>query len=260
MNRRRRLVIGISACWLHADEKRDLYNGRSLLYVEQSMAEWLMAYGAGVPVMIPGARESRDCAIGAAAFAEIIDGLLLHGGVDVAPESYGEVPIKPEWSGDVARDAYEIALVRSCLERDRPILGICRGQQLLNVALGGTLYQDICTEVEGAIEHRHQERYHENTHRVEFEPGARLRDLYEADAGIVNSVHHQAVRELGDGLRVEARSAQDGIVEALRLKGDRYVAGVQWHPEFQEPHQSELLATKPLLDDFFEAIRSRRAS
>lgn len=252
-----RPVIGISACWLHADEERSLYDGRPLLYLEQSMGEWLMGHGAGMPVMIPGARSGRACEVGAEEYADLIDGLVLQGGVDMAPESYGARPIREEWSGDAVRDAYELDIVAACLERDRPILGICRGHQVLNVALGGTLYQDIATQIDGALNHRSEALYHEHTHQVVFESGAVLSELYGTDAAMVNSVHHQAIRQLGDGLFVEARSPDDGVVEAVRLKGERYAVGVQWHPEFQEPHQKDLLSTKPLLDDFFAAIRER---
>ena len=253
----RPVVVGISASLLHGDDERKLYNGRPLLYLEQSMAEWIMATGEAVPLMIPAARPEFDAAIGAADFADAIDGLLLQGGVDMAPESYGEEPLNAEWAGDAERDRYELDLIRQCLESDRPILAICRGQQVLNVALGGTLIQDIETQVDGAIAHIDRRRYHENTHAVRFTDNSKLRSLYGVDRGEVNSVHHQAIQKLGTGLNVEARSPQDGIIEAIRLAGDRYAVGVQWHPEFQEPSQSQLLPTKPLLEDFFAAIRRR---
>lgn len=255
---RRGIIIGLTASWLHADEERTLYNGRTLLYMEQSMGEWLLRYGAGVPLMIPGAAPGHDVVIEADDVAEVIDGLVIQGGVDVAPQSYGQQPLCPEWSGDPIRDRYELDLLKACLDRDRPILGICRGHQVLNVALGGTLFQDIATEVNGALNHRDRERYHEHTHEVVFESGARFRQLFGASKGRVNSVHHQAINELGTGLSVEARSPDDGVIEAVRLRGDRYAVGVQWHPEFQEPHQDQLLATTPILDDFFDAIRVRR--
>ncbi len=253
-------IVGVTANWLHADENRALYNGRTLLYMEQSMGEWLLAHGGGVPLMIPGAGPERDVAIGAAEVADVIDGLVIQGGVDMAPESYGQKPLSEKWGGDPIRDRYELDLLHACLERDRPILGICRGHQVLNVAFGGTLFQDIATQINGALNHRDRQRYHEHTHEVVFESGARLKQLFGAERGRVNSVHHQAINELGDGLRVEARSPEDGVIEAIRLQGEQYAAGVQWHPEFQQPHQKELLETAPILDDFFDAIRVRRKS
>lgn len=222
------------------------------------MGEWLLRYGEGVPMMIPAARPGLDVAIDADDFVDIIDGLVIQGGVDMAPESYGDEPLRDEWAGDALRDAYELELVQRCLERDRPVLGICRGHQVLNVALGGSLYQDIPTEIGELVAHRDGELYHENFHEVEIVEGSKLHGLYGVERGLVNSVHHQAVSRLGDGLQVEARCPQDGVIEAVRLDDDAYAVGVQWHPEFQESHQAELLSTQPVLDDFFRAIRQRR--
>ena len=191
-----------------------------------------------------------------------LDGLVLHGGADVAPTSYGEEPLRPEWSGDELRDRYEIALVEAAARRRLPLLAICRGQQLLNVALGGTLYQDIETQVDGALRHRCAERYESNDHRVEIAPDSHLSEIY---GGIreatINSVHHQAVREPADQLTVEATSPEDGVIEAVRATGESgwYAAGVQWHPEFQDPGDDTLLDPWPLLDDFIAAMRDRAA-
>ncbi len=253
-------IIGITAGLIHADDERSRYDGRPLLFVEQSMVEWLMTRRGVVPLMVPAAGPNADTAVVADDFAGAIDGLVIQGGVDVAPESYGEQPIDDRWSGDIVRDRYEMAIVDACLQRDRPILGICRGHQLLNVVLGGTLYQDIGTQVDGALNHRDPQAYHENTHPVVFESGAVLGKLYGVEEGLVNSVHHQAVRRVADGLKVEARSTHDGVVEAVRLDAAQYAVGVQWHPEFQEPHQSTLLPTRPLLDDFLEAVQRRRGA
>ena len=254
-----KFVVGITAGWMHADDDRVRYDGRPLLFVEQSMARWIMSHGDAVPMMIPAAPPEVDPEVTVDDYVDAIDGLLLQGGVDVSPTSYGESPIRDEWSGDAIRDAHELELVRACLRRDRPILGICRGHQLLNVALGGSLYQDIGEQVDGALHHRDADLYHELTHRVVFEAGDVLRRLYGAE-GLVSSVHHQAVRDVGDGLRVVARSPRDGIVEAVRFDDDRFALGVQWHPEFRESYQTELVSSRPLLDHFVDAIRRRRSS
>jgi putative glutamine amidotransferase len=256
--KREHIIIGVSACWLHAGEQGDLYNGRPLLYLERSMGEWLLRYGQGVPMMIPAAGQGVDVAIGAEDFVDVIDGLLIQGGVDMAPQSYGETPQREEWAGDGQRDAYELELIRHCLDRDKPILGICRGHQVLNVALGGTLIQDIPTELGESVVHRDRDRYHENIHEVEIVKGSELYGLYGVERGLVNSVHHQAISRLGRDLVVEARSPGDGVIEAVRLDDEAYAVGVQWHPEFQEPHQGQLLSPTPILDDFFQAIRRRR--
>lgn len=251
-------LIGITAGWLHADETRTLYNGRPLLYLELSLGEWFLKDGRSIPVLIPAVGPGVDGKTSAADYAERLDGLVLQGGDDVAPENYGQTPLKPEWAGDGVRDEYELALIREFLKRDKPILGICRGHQILNVALGGTLYQDINYQVEGSLIHRDAEAYDDNLHEVVFERGSKLRQLLGMERGRINSVHHQAIDQVAPGLEVEARSAADGIVEAVRLRGDSYALGVQWHPEFQEPRHGELVPTKPILDDFIEAIQKRR--
>lgn len=251
-------LIGITAGWMHADKTRTLYNGRPLLYLELSLGEWFLKDGRCIPVMIPAVAPGVEAKTSAADYAARLDGLVLQGGDDVAPHNYGQEPLRPEWAGDAVRDEYELALIQAFLERDRPILGICRGHQLLNVALGGSLFQDITFQVEGALEHRDAESYDDNLHDVVLEPGSRLRELYGLEQARINSVHHQAIDGLAPGLKVEARSLKDGIVEAVRLEGDAYAVGVQWHPEFQEPRHGELLPTKPLMDDFIEAIAKRR--
>lgn len=252
-------VVGVSACWMHADKSRQRFNGRTLLFIEQSMAELLLGHGQIIPFLIPWGRTGFASAMGAGEVVAALDGLVLQGGVDVAPPSYGEEPLRREWSGDKIRDDYEIELVEACLQQDRPILGICRGHQLLNVALGGTLVQDIPTQVDTAIVHRCADKYHRVTHEVAVESGSTLGQIYGVSSGRINSVHHQAIKDLGDGLRVEARCPQDGIVEAVKLESDGlYARGVQWHPEFQEPDQKELLSPRPLVEDFTAAMAKRR--
>jgi len=255
-----RPCIGISANIRHRDPDRSLYDGRPLLYLEQSMGTWLMRAGVR-PYLIPLAPEEADVETTLEAMMTGMDGLVLHGGADMAPETYGSEPIDEDWTGDAVRDAYEIGLVEAAIDHDRPVLGVCRGLQVLNVALGGTLYQDIETQVDGAITHRDRDRYDDYTHAIAFESGARLRSIYQgADGGRAISVHHQAVREVADELVVDARSPEDGIVEAARLdRPDRYVFGLQWHPEFQEIEDRELLDPMPVLEDFLGAVEKRRS-
>lgn len=252
-----KFLVGVTAAWLQEDDERTRYDGRPLLFVEQSMGEWLMTHGGLVPMMIPGVGTGSKAEFRPRDFAARIDGLVVQGGVDISPELYGEQPLRPEWAGDPIRDEYELAIAKACLAEEIPILAICRGHQLLNVALGGALYQDVKTQIDGALTHRDADRYHRNTHAVSLESGGGLRDMYGVERGLINSVHHQAIRTLGDGLAVEARSPHDGVVEAVRLKGHSYALGLQWHPEFQESSQSELMSTTPILDDFFEAMCRR---
>ncbi len=253
----KRARIGVSASVLHADAERRIYNGRPLLYVEQSMVTWLMEAGV-CPYVIPFAPDDAPVAVDLAELVAGLDGVVLQGGVDVAPETYGEPDMADTWPGDAVRDAYEIALVEACLALDKPLLGICRGHQILNVALGGTLYQDIPSQVDHALTHTDRRVYEKNYHPVCLEPGGRLREVFGAEAGLVNSVHHQAIKDLGEGLVVEARADQDGVVEAVRLaRDDRWAMGVQWHPEFQHPDEVDLLDRFAVLEDFLRAVEER---
>jgi len=139
------------------------------------------------------------------------------------------------------------------------VFGICRGCQLINVALGGTLYQDIQTQVGGALQHRCDQRYEDNFHAMRLTEGGWLSRLYpKASVTRINTIHHQAVKTLGRDLVIEAVSDPDGIVEAIRWNGPSYVAGIQWHPEFMDPTDAELLDGKPLLKSFIDACRHRR--
>jgi putative glutamine amidotransferase len=248
--------IGLSACLFHADPARQVFNGRPLYYLERSMARWVGSQGA-LAYLVPDAAEANGSTV--ADIAADLDGLVLQGGVDVSPRSYGEESIRPEWSGDAARDAYEIALVRAMIDADKPVLGICRGHQLLNVAFGGTLYQDILHQVSGARVHRDAAVYEKLAHRIVIEPGSWLDALYPGVGPVtVNSVHHQAIKEPGRGVRIAARSEEDGVIEAMTIDGPRWVRGVQWHPEFAAPNDPNQLDNAPILGEFLTAATASR--
>jgi putative glutamine amidotransferase len=255
-----KLRIGVASCFFHADPTRPIFKGKTLLYLEQSLAHWLMA-GGGVPLLLPtpaAGIKAQDLLAG-------LDGLVLQGGSDVSPESYGETPLRPEWSGDRVRDRYETELVRAAIALDRPVLGICRGLQMLNVIFQGTLLQDIATQCPGFLTHREFERYDQLQHDISIEPNSWLGRMYPGRSrGRVNTVHHQAVKELGPGLEIEARSVPDGLIEAVRYQptpGELvapWIYAVQWHPEFQDPADQSLLATAPIRELFFQASAERR--
>jgi putative glutamine amidotransferase len=237
--------IGISACFFHADLERPIFTGKTLQYVEQSIVHWVQSSGA-LAVLIPspdGPTRRGDVTL--ADYAALLDGLVLEGGADMWPGSYGEEPLRPEWSGDRVRDEYEIALTRAFVDAGKPVLGVCRGQQVINVAFGGTLYQDIATQLPGALRHRDRALYDRNFHAVDLVPGTRLASLYPGvTQAIVNSVHHQAIKDLAPFMIVEARCPNDSVIEAIRYDAARagntaWVAAVQWHPEF---HRREALA------------------
>lgn len=257
------LRVGVSACFFHHDPTRPIFKGKRLLYVEESMLQWLMSNGA-LPVLVP----TPHAGISTDEFLSHVDGLLLQGGSDVCPESYGETALRPEWNGDLFRDRYETELIHACMRDDKPVLGICRGHQIINVALGGSLYQDIELQVSGAMVHRDWEVYDQLRHEITIDPNSKLAALYrdyDANAPVIISIHHQAIKDLAPGLSVEARCDVDGIIEAVRLtespSGDAssvpYVVGVQWHPEFQKAGDG-LLPPDPLMREFLQEIGERR--
>jgi putative glutamine amidotransferase len=254
----KRPTIGISACFFHADPQRSIFTGKTLQYVEQSVVHWVQSSSALALVIPSPEGPTRRGDVALHDYAEMLDGLVLEGGSDMWPGSYGEQPLRPEWTGDRVRDEYEIALLRAFIDAGKPVLGICRGLQVLNVAFGGTLYQDIASQLPGARQHRDASLYDRNVHAIEFVPGTRLASLYtDTPRATVNSVHHQGIRNLAPGFVVEAVSADDGIIEAFRWTGPTYVAAVQWHPEFHDWNDPALLSGDPLLADFLSAVTQR---
>ncbi|MBL0918192.1 MAG: gamma-glutamyl-gamma-aminobutyrate hydrolase family protein [Hydrogenophaga sp.] len=253
----RPLRIGVSARLMHQVPPELGFRNKSLQYIEASFAHWVMAHGA-VAFMVPAVtHDSRHAArhLKVEHVVQELDALVLQGGADVAPETYGQKPLKDEWRGDVVRDRYELALLRCFLSQKKPVLGVCRGAQLLNVAFGGTLYQDIATQCPSAHEHIDVDLYDQFEHDVTFIQGSPLAELYPKATQLrVTSIHHQAVSELGKGIEVEAVSTLDGLVEAFRWNGDAYARGVQWHPEFH--HDRHALAdSSPIMLDFLRASR-----
>lgn len=258
------LLIGISARICHPIGPMLELGGvftKTLHYLEQSVAHWVMSKDVLV-VMIPAIESEGMIArsdMSLAAYAEHLDGLVLQGGADLAPESYGEKALAAEWEGDRIRDRYEIDLFNAFVAAGKPVLGICRGCQLINVALGGTLYQDIATQVPNAIAHRDTSKYERQLHTMNVVQGSHLSTMFpNVSQATVNSIHHQAVKDLGRDLVVEAVAVPDGIVEAIRWRGPSYVFGMQWHPEFlalSEPSTGQLDG-RPILQDFLQAVRS----
>jgi putative glutamine amidotransferase len=179
-----------------------------------------------VPVLLPTAAPEL-----AGEMLERLDGLVLSGGVDVDPALYGATAHPRLGSVDRARDEFELALTRIALEREMPLLAICRGLQLLNVAAGGTLVQDIPSLVTGAAQHDAPGRRTRRSHAVEVVPGSKLSEILGPGPLLVNSFHHQAIDRLGAGLRVSARCAADSVIEAVELQDHAFAVAVQWHPE-----------------------------
>lgn len=256
----RTLKIGISARIFHPESGAKGLRSKNLQYLEESIAHWVMSRDVMV-FMIPTVNNNgllHPSNIRLRDYAKHLDGLVLQGGADVSPQTYAEVATRPEWSGDRARDMYELELLHEFVEAGKPVLGICRGCQLINVAFGGTLYQDIVSDVPTAIEHV-TDLYDSHYHTIQFKQGSALASLYPSrPEALVNSIHHQAVKDLGRDLVVEAVSGPDSIVEAIRYRKARFVMGLQWHPEFHRAGSAELLDCTPILDDFLTAARETR--
>ncbi len=184
---------------------------------------------SGLPVLFP----NSDNLSLAPEYVARVDGLLLTGGDDIHPRHYGEAPHPRIDLVDERRDAFEIALLRAARERGMPVLGICRGIQLINVALGGDLYQDIPSQKESSVGHAQKTLREGPWHEIEVRPGTRLAEILGETRAAVNSYHHQACRRVAKGLAVTATTA-DGIVEAVEDPGHPFFVAVQWHPEVLE--------------------------
>jgi putative glutamine amidotransferase len=188
--------------------------------------EALQRAGALGAILMPVAIDDAD----AGEILDRFDGLLLLGGGDLRPQEYGQERGEAVYGVVPHRDRFEIALARAAVSRALPTLAICRGHQVLNVALGGSLDQHI-TDRAGVLDHgRPGVPGGSSVHDIDVEPGSRLADAMGVAHAAVSSHHHQAVDDTGDGLRVTAR-APDGVPEGIELDGDTWVVGAQWHPE-----------------------------
>ena len=179
----------------------------------------------GIPLVLP----HIDRVDVAQHHARIIDGLLLTGGGDVNPRRYGALPAMSTGIND-KRDSYEVAIVRMMLDMHKPILAICRGVQLLNVALGGSLHEDTSLIQGNVLKHWQDAPIRETCHQVKLKSGSHLRNIFDSETISVNSVHHQCCNQVADCFEVTARS-EDGVVEAIEHRTASMVLGVQWHPE-----------------------------
>lgn len=216
-------------------------NGKMVYTTNDTYVKAILDAG-GLPLLIPACGHEEDYA----ELAEQLDGLLIPGGYDVNPLLYGEEAIPQTTYARQADDLFEYALIRKMAEWNKPILGICRGIQVINTAFGGTLYQDIpaqrpesgCHRQEGGI------RY-EPFHHVDLEPDSRMAAIFGTHTLQVNTYHHQALKDVAEGFRVSGR-ARDGIIEAFEHE-KQYILAVQWHPEcMYEVHP----IFKKLFDDF----------
>lgn len=230
-------VIGLIPLY---DDERDSY------WMLPGYMKVLEKCGA-LPIMLPLTSDEEELTQS----LKMCDGLLLTGGHDVNPEMYQEptrgtcgIPCKE-------RDAMESFLLGKALEKNIPILGICRGIQFLNAYLGGSLYQDLPTEYECSVEHHMTPPYDREAHKVTILPNTILAEIFGAGILPVNSYHHQAVKKLAPGVTKMALS-EDGLVEAISVDGQKFAVGVQWHPEFSYENNQESVK---LVQTFVDACR-----
>ena len=179
-----------------------------------------------IPLIVPPLSRASAAAV----ILDSVSGLVLTGGEDVDPARYGEKRHEKIRSINAARDATEIALIEGAKARGKPVLAICRGIQILNVALGGTLVQDIPSQLDTKIAHDEDSPRNSRSHDISIEPGSLIAKAVGTEHCTVNSFHHQSVKCVADGMRVTARSP-DGVIEGLESTDDWWVIAVQWHPE-----------------------------
>ena len=239
-------LIGILT-FVNQENKPQFPNQQVSVTVQNTAYLDAIAENGGVPLLLPVLPEEQLLPL-----YELCDGFLLPGGMDVDPQLYGEEPIPGFDCADPAQDEHWLACCRYAVAHHKPLFGICRGVQVLNVFCGGTLYQDQPSQYEGGGLLRHQQKYDRRraTHSVKVAEGTELARLLHSGRVMVNSMHHQSVRRPGEGLRVSA-TAPDGIIEAVE-NTDGSILGVQWHPE-------ELRRTAPEMDALFAGFVRRCA-
>ncbi|MFK7923201.1 MAG: gamma-glutamyl-gamma-aminobutyrate hydrolase family protein [Bacteroidia bacterium] len=232
--------VGVSPCFLYQDPERNVFGPKTLAYIEQDMARYLSRPGIQV-ILIPHLPKAEWQSM-----LDQVDLLVMQGGNDISPQSYGAKPIADgRWPGDPFRDEYELHLMDYALKQGKPLFAICRGFQLLNVYYGGTLYQDIGIQRPESISHRDAVAYDQVYHGLTAVPNAPFETYFQDETNwTVNTIHHQGIQTIAPKLEAWAHASDDQMVEVL---GGTEVApgkiiGVQWHPEFAwnapVPHHS----------------------
>ena len=205
----------------------------------------------GIPVLLAGGRET------ALAVVDRLDGILFTGGVDLDPSYFGEAPLQGLGEVSPRRDSFEVELCRAAYDRGLPVLGICRGCQLMTIVRGGDVYQDLPSQKPDAMQHVQQAPRGHRSHSVAVVSGSRLAAAAGCESLRVNSFHHQAVRRLAEGCQVAA-TAPDGVVEAFEDPRHPFWLGVQWHPEALWRHEPAAAAVFRALVDAAREVRHAR--
>jgi putative glutamine amidotransferase len=237
-------LVGITSVYLEGQGGEPARAGVNMTYVEA------VASAGAIPVVLPPLADEDALA----AYLERLDGLVLVGGRDIPPEAYGEEPGPTVVPMPRERWDFESALLRKWLATDKPVLGICLGSQFANVVRGGSLIQDIPTEIGDEVVHSARAGVH---HRVRIEPESRLHTILGEREIDVWARHHQAVRTAGDGLTVVARS-DDGLIEATEISDKPFAVFVQWHPERMQGSQHGVKIFRALVDAAAAGADARR--
>ncbi|MFL7838326.1 MAG: gamma-glutamyl-gamma-aminobutyrate hydrolase family protein [Candidatus Promineifilaceae bacterium] len=221
-NDSKRPLIGLTTYRKIAEDSGAPLYGLMRSYVDA------VAGAGGIPLLIPLGLDTDDLF----AILERVDGLILPGGGDIDPEAYRGSPHELVRGIDDDRDRVEINLARKAVKTEKPFLAICRGHQVLNVALGGTMWEDLASQMPGAIRHDYngEGMRTDRPHTVQLRKGSRLAAILNSEVTSVNSLHHQGLRDLAPELTVSA-TAPDGLVEGVEIEGHPFAVGVQWHPE-----------------------------
>ncbi len=217
----RKVKIGIAGNYLRTDS-HDVFSGMERAYVNRDYVDSLIHAGA-VPVILPPMEDGLDVLV------EGLDGVLMSGGYDIDPALYGQDTKNTCGYTDRSVDQYYINLLHEAEKKNLPVLGICKGIQAINVAYGGTLHQDIATEVEGSLKHVQDAKRFHGTHEIQIKKDSFLGSVL-GEKARVNSYHHQSVDHVADGFEVCA-TANDGIIECIAKKEGSFMVGVQFHPE-----------------------------
>ncbi|MBO4234838.1 MAG: GNAT family N-acetyltransferase [Firmicutes bacterium] len=237
MRQKRKPMIGVQAL---VDEKRDSY------WMLPGYFDGITEAG-GIPIMLPLTSDEDEIK----QLVNTFDGFIFTGGHDVGPEVYGMTDETGNVEPCKDRDDMEVILLREIMKVDKPVLGICRGLQFINAALGGDLYQDIPMRFPSDVNHRQPAPYDEPIHSVKLEEGSWLASITGEEEIMVNSCHHQGIKNLAECLSVSAK-ADDGLVEAVEMPGKKYLKAVQWHPEFM--HKKDAIS-REIFKDFVDACR-----
>lgn len=211
-------VIGLTSQYEHLV-------GRKMIKMNNTYVNAVVQSG-GIPIVLPIIKELSDVE----KYLDLVDGLILTGGGDVSSILFGEEPLKEVDTICLSRDNMEIQLFKKAYERNIPVLGICRGLQVINIALGGTLYQDINVQVPNAIGHMCSYNIHQGYHTINILEDSMLNSIFGTDKLIVNSQHHQSIKDLGKDLKISSTTI-DGIVESIESSNEKWIIGTQFHPE-----------------------------